>query len=92
VEDSVFNSDIDDMFATEYESFLVDDEPEYDGFEFDDLCFAADCLLTAVSKSTSESIFPSAFELKPLPDSLMYAFLGLDESLPAIIASDLDRD
>ena len=30
--------------------------------------------------------------MKPLPDSLKYAFLRLDESLPVIISSDLDRD
>jgi len=30
--------------------------------------------------------------LKPLPDSLTYTFLGPDESLPVIIASDLDQD
>ena len=30
--------------------------------------------------------------MKPLPNSLKYAFLGPDESLPVIIASDLDGD
>jgi len=30
--------------------------------------------------------------LKPLSDSLKYAFLEPDECLPVIIASDLDRD
>ena len=29
--------------------------------------------------------------MKPLPDSLKYAFLGPNESLPVTIASDLDR-
>jgi len=43
------------------------------------------------------SAFESAFaltslELKPLPHSLKYAFLGLNESSPVIFASDLDRD
>jgi len=61
-------------------------------FEFDDLCSTADCLLTDVSISAAESVSPIALELKPLPDSLKYAFLGPDESLPIIIASDLDRD
>jgi hypothetical protein len=32
---------------------------------------------------------PSTKELKPLPDSLKYKFLGLVESLPLIIAFDL---
>ena len=80
------------MLAIEYESFLVDDEPQYDTFEFDDLCSTADCLLTAMSESVAESIFPVVVELKTLPDSLKYAFLGPNESLPAIITSDLDRD
>ena len=80
------------MFAAEYESFLVNDEPEYDVFEFDDWYSTADCLLTAVSESMNESVSPPARELKPLLDSLKYAFVGPDESLPIIVASDLDRD
>ena len=39
-----------------------------------------------------ESVSPPDLELKPLPNSLKYAFLGPDESLPVIVASDLDRD
>ena len=66
----------------------MNDEPEYDTFEFDDLYSTADCLLTAAS----ESAFPPTLELKPLPDSLKYAFLGPNESFPVIIASDLDGD
>jgi len=92
VEDSVFDDAFDEMFAVEYESFLVNDEPEYDVFEFDDLCSTADYLLTVVSKSMHKSVSPPALELKPLPHSLKHAFLGLDESLPVIVASDLDRD
>jgi len=61
-------------------------------FEFDDVYSTIDCLLTAASEFTSESVSPPSLELKPLPDSLKYAFLGPDESLPVIIASDLDRD
>jgi len=92
VGDSIFNDAFDDLFATEYESFLINDEPEYDVFEFDDLCSTADCLLTAVSASAIEYISPVALELKPLPNCLKYAFLEPDESLPVIITSDLDRD
>ena len=33
---------------------------------------------------------PPKLELKPLPDTLKYAFLGSSEILPIIIASDLD--
>ena len=57
-----------------------------DVFEFDDLCSIVDCLLTAAS----ESVFPPALELKSLPGSLKYTFIRPDESLPIIIASDLD--
>ena len=70
----------------------MNDEPEYDAFEFDDLYSTADCLLTAASESTPETVFPPALELKPFPDSLKYAFLGPNKSLPVIIASDLDGD
>ena len=76
VEDSILDDACDDVFVVEYESFLVNDEPEYDAFEFDDLCSTADCLLTAASESGPESVSPPALELKLLPDSLKYAFLG----------------
>jgi len=56
------------------------------------LCSTIDCLFTVVFESVAESVFPVALELKPLPHSLKYAFLGSDESLPIIIASDLDWD
>jgi len=92
VEDFVFDDAFDEMIAAEYKSFFVNDEPEYDVFKFDDLCSTAICLLTAVSESMHESISPFALKLKPLPDSLKYAFRGPDESLPVIVASDLDRD
>ena len=92
VGDSIFNDAFDDLFVTEYDSFLIDYEPEYDVFEFGDLCSTADCLVTVISESTTESISPVALELKPLTDSLKYAFLGPDESLPVMIASDLDWD
>ena len=71
----VFDDAFDDAFATEYESFLIGDELEYDVFEFDDLCSSADQLLTVVSESTAKSISSVALELKPLPDSLKSTFL-----------------
>jgi hypothetical protein len=44
-----------------------------------------------VSKEKKETVIPESpnKELKPLPDSLKYKFLGPTESLPVIIASDL---
>jgi len=56
------------------------------------LCSATDCLFPTVSESVHESVSPHALKLKPLLDSLKYAFLGPDESLCVIITSDLDRD
>jgi hypothetical protein len=35
---------------------------------------------------------PLKLELKPLPDKLKYAFLGVNDTLPVIIASDLQKD
>jgi len=85
----MFDDECDDIFVTEYESFLIDDESKYDVFEFDDLCCAADYLIA----STSDSDFPSTSrDLKPLLNALKHSFLGPNESLPMIIASDLDRD
>jgi hypothetical protein len=54
----------------------------------------ADALLETalpVSEEMEETIVPDPpkKELKPLPDSLKYKFLGPAESLPVIIASDL---
>ena len=46
VGDSKVVDAFDDEFDTEYELFLMNDEPEYDVFEFDDLCSTADFLLT----------------------------------------------
>jgi hypothetical protein len=44
-----------------------------------------------VSEEKKETVVPESLkkELKPLPDSLKYKFLGPAESLPVIIASDL---
>jgi len=92
VEDSIFDDAFDEMFVAKYGSFLVNNEPEYDVFEFDDLCSTTDCLLTDVAESMHEFVSPPALKLKPLPHSIKYAFLGPNESLPIIVASDLDRD
>ena len=35
---------------------------------------------------------PPKLELKPLPDTLKYAFLGESKTLSVIISSDLDKD
>jgi len=61
VEDSVFDDAFDEMFAAAYESFFLNDKPEYDVFEFDDLC-STDCLLTAVSESMHEFVSPPPLE------------------------------
>ena len=58
MEDFAFDDDLDDIFAAEYESFLIDEELEYDVFQFDDLYSTVDCLLATVSKSASEFVSP----------------------------------
>jgi len=78
------------MFAVKYESFVIDDEPNYGVFEFDDLCVTANCMIASPPESASKSNSPpSSLELKPLPDSLK-SFLEFGKSLHVIITSDLD--
>ena len=70
------------MFVTEYESFFLNDELEYDVFQLDDLCFASKCAIP----STSKLDFPStSLDLKPQPNSLKYSFLELDDSFLVLI-------
>ncbi|XP_043700043.1 uncharacterized protein LOC122650719 [Telopea speciosissima] len=50
-------------------------------------------LLPLVEKPPLSSVeSPPVLELKPLPDSLKYVFLGSNEMLPVIIASNLTSD
>jgi len=76
-----------DEFTVEYESFFVDAEPGYDVFDFDTYFM----VFIAEITSTCDT-FGVSLDLKPLADSLKYAFLSPNESLPVIIASDLDQD
>ena len=77
------------MCVADYEYFLINDEPEYNVFEFDDLCSISKSLLA----STTEFDCPTAsLNLKLLPIFLKYLFLGPDESLPVIISFDLNWD
>jgi len=65
----------------------MDDEPKYDVFDFDTctMDFIAEIASTYGSSAMS-------LDLKPLPDSLKFAFLGPNESLRMIIAFNLDQD
>jgi len=74
-----------DEFDVEYESFLMDNEPECDVFDSNDACS-----ITEVAPTYDTSTTP--LDLKPLPDSLKYDFLSHDESLPVIITFDLNQD
>jgi len=56
VADFVFDDDFDNMFAAEYKSFHIDDEPKHDVFKFDDVCSSTNCVLTNAFESASESI------------------------------------
>jgi len=66
----------------------MDDEQEYDVFDFDDVCSVDFITYVATTCDTS------TIQLNPklLSESLKYAFLGYDESLPMTIASNLDQD
>jgi len=74
-----------DKFTVKCESFLVDDNPKYDAFDFD-MC-SVDFIVDVAYACDISSV---SLNLKPLPDSLKYAFLDLNEYLPVIIAFDLD--
>ena len=77
-----------DEFAIEYESFLKNDELEYDVFDFNDAYSVY--FITEVAFAYDTSTAP--LDLKPLSDSFKYALLYHDESLLVIIASDLNQD
>ena len=61
------------------------DELAYNVFDFD-MCFVNFIVDVASACDTSAV----SLDLKLLPNSLNYVFLGPDESLPVIIASDLE--
>jgi len=75
-----------DEFSIEYRSFFMDDEHKDDVFDFD-TCFV-DFMADVFACDTSTV----SLDLKPLPDSLKYVFLGANESLSVIIRSNLDQD
>ena len=53
----------------------------------------AEPLPTLASTPTPPSlVVPPKLKLKPLPATLKYVFLGLDDTLPVIIASDLSSE
>ena len=65
----------------------MDDEPEYDVFDFD--TYSVDFIAEIASACDTYSV---SLDLKPLLNSLKYAILSPNESLPVIIAFDLDQD
>ena len=65
-----------------------------DDLDLDKLLEQADAILESALLESNENkeaaiSKPPKKELKPLPNTLKYKFLSLDESLPVIIASDL---
>ena len=65
----------------------MDDKLEYEVLGFDDVHFV-DVIANVVSACDT---FVLSLDQKPLADSLKYAFIGLNESLPVIIAFNLDN-
>ena len=74
-----------DVFVIEYESIFMDDELEYDVFDFDML--SVDFIIDIVSACDTSIV---SLCLKTLANSLKFAFLDPKETLLVIIASDLD--
>jgi len=91
----------DEIASCVYESFCIEYEPEFNAFSFDEQCddsLHASLLasLTSLPLSFHEDL-PSApsssfLELKPLPSTLKYAFLELDETFPLVLANGLTPD
>ena len=65
-----------------------------DGLIENDICDEIDSFSPGASKSPSFVTHASdpTLQLKPLPDSLQYVFLGPNKTFPMIIASDLIED
>jgi len=61
-----------DDFVVEYESFFIDDKPQYDVFDFN--TYSVD-LITEIAFICDTSAV--LLDLKSISDSLKYAFLGL---------------
>jgi len=69
------------------------DDSYANGLFKDDICDENDSLLLDSSQSSSVThASDPPLELKPLPDSLKYVFLGPNDTLPVIIASNLNDD
>jgi hypothetical protein len=87
IEDTIDETSIEDPLEACFAQFGED-------LDLDKLLEQADAMLELASLENSkenevEVSEPPKKELKPLPDSLKYKFLGPAESLPVIIASDL---
>jgi len=77
-----------DEFCLEYKSFLIDDEPEYDVFGFDNVG-SVNFIADVVSACDTSTV---SLDPKPRSHSLRYVILDPDESLPVVITSDLYQD
>jgi len=84
-----------------FESFCMEYEPEYDAFIFEDQCddsLHASILASPFSIFLSSNEAPpgvpssSSHELKPLPNTLEYAFLNSNKTFPMLLANDLNLD
>jgi len=87
-------SDIDEDEVVNFELLeeLLEEETEEEYVEFVRWKPEPEPLMTTPEVSPKPSLEePPKLELKPLPESLKYAYLGPNESLPVIIASDLDQ-
>jgi len=83
-----FGIDFDDDTTIREVNALLDSVPLMDVFS--DVANAE--LLPDVESPPDLPIEPQVLDLKPLPPSLKYVFLGPSDSMPAIIAADLDSE
>jgi len=82
-----------------YESFYIEYEPEYNAFAFEDQCddsLHASILasFTSMSSSSHEALpsvpLSSSLDMKTLPNTLKYVFLGPNKTFHVILANDLN--
>jgi len=90
-----------ELITCVYESFYMGYESKFDTFaseeQYDDSLYASSLASLSSFPSPSHEALPSvppssSLELKPLPNTLKYAFLGPNETFPMIIANDLNLD
>ena len=97
--ESVLYKDPLEVALTEEESLFLNSEVEslVDMLNVDDVCGVVwdpvpEPLGDPLPKALPSSVKPPKPELKPLPDTLKYAFLKANNTFPVVISSSLESD